>query len=332
MDAHQIMVFEYAAMIGIPMLLVLTSLAYAFALTWAFMPLGVLLVLALFVYGVLSFVEVFVHGAARGSLEGKIEGKTFFKVARLPGKSIERITFSVKRFDPHTKALRTDTYSAEADGHTNVLDALINIKDNVDPSLSMRYSCRMGICGSCGMNVNGKPALACETNVMECQKNGVVEVSPMLGHPLLKDLVTDFDDFFEKHKALEPHLFRENAMEKYRANRIYKQNPEQEDKFLPFSYCIMCGLCLDACPVVNSNPSFIGPQSLSQTLRYRADSRDQMGGKRLDLVDSLEGVWGCEFIGACSDACPKGVDPALAIQMLKGDIMKDKLLGGGKKP
>ena len=85
----------------------------------------------------------------------------------------------------------------------------------------------------------------------------------------------------------------------------------------------MCGLCLDACPVVNSNPNFVGPQALSQAYRYHADSRDQGGKKRLFDVDTVDGAWGCEFAGSCSKACPKGVDPAAAIQLLKGEIMKN---------
>ncbi len=329
MRGHSLMIFEYAAMVGIPVLLALTAVAYLVSLTAAYLPLAIVLMLALFTYGITSFIEIYAHrqpGTNRIALRTSVvEG--FIGETEVREKGMRMLTFKVKRFDRGDRVLKEYTYNVAVDKFMSVLDGLLGIKDRIDPSLSMRYSCRMGICGSCGMVVNGKPALACETNAIAAAREGTVDVGPMEGHQLLKDLVPDFDDFFEKHKSVEPHLFRNNAIEKYNANRVYKQNMEQENKFLPSSFCIMCGLCMDACPVVNSNPNFIGPQALSQAYRYRNDNRDQMGGKRLDLIDTLEGVWGCEFIGACSEACPKGVDPALSIQLLKSDIMASGFLG-----
>ncbi|MDE1860092.1 MAG: succinate dehydrogenase/fumarate reductase iron-sulfur subunit [Candidatus Micrarchaeota archaeon] len=240
----------------------------------------------------------------------------------IPGKG-RIITVRIKRFNSTTKNFETETYRAKADELQTVLGALLDIKAYSDPTLSMRYSCRMGICGSCGMEVNGKPVLACETNLLSSlDTNGEIEVQPMHGHPLLKDLVTDFDSFFEKHKSVGANLYRKDEKEQYEAKRIYKQTSGQTEKFLPYSFCIMCGLCLDACPVVNSNPNFVGPQALSQVYRYNADSRDQGAANRLVGIDSIDGVWGCEFAGSCSKVCPKGVDPASAIQLLKGDAMK----------
>lgn len=235
------------------------------------------------------------------------------------------ITFVVRRFDSKLEALKEQSYNVKTDRFSTVLSGLLDIKAQQDPTLSVRYSCRMGICGSCGVVINGKPALACESNSLECAQNGKIEVSPMLGHPLLKDLVTDFDDFFEKHEEVSPYLFRNNESEKYTSKKDLKQSKADLEKFLPYSYCIMCGLCLDACPVVNTKPEFIGPQALAQVYRYYNDSRDQMSTERLKKIDSDEGAWGCEFSGSCSKACPKGVDPASAIQMLKIDIAKNKL-------
>jgi len=226
----------------------------------------------------------------------------------------------VKRFDPESGQFKVSSYKLEVDRFTTVLSALISIKEKQDPTLSMRYSCRMGICGSCGMVVNGKPRLACETNVLkECGE--IVEVEPMLGHPVLRDLVCDFDQFFSKHRSVKPWLIRKDREEKFRAEKEYVQTSKQLDEYLPFSYCIKCGLCVDACPVSNLNPGFLGPQALSQAYRYIADSRDEGAKLRLDALDRFEGVWGCEFLGACSVVCPKGVDPALAIQLLKMRIM-----------
>ncbi len=196
-------------------------------------------------------------------------------------KNSKAVKFRIKRFNPQSKSLEEHEYSLPADRFDSVLDGLLWIKHTQDPTLSLRYSCRMGVCGSCGMVVNGKPVLACETNIWKNTEDNGLDVEPMRGHPMLRDLVTDFDDFFEKHLLVNPYLYRKAVAEKYSAEKEYKQTRDQLDRFLPFSYCIMCGLCLDACPVVNTNPTFIGPQALSQAYRYYADSRDQAGVSRI---------------------------------------------------
>jgi succinate dehydrogenase / fumarate reductase iron-sulfur subunit len=213
-----------------------------------------------------------------------------------------------------------------ADQFTSVLDILVSVKEKQDHTLSMRYSCNMGICGSCGMVINGKPRLACETNVFSLG-TPTIHVGPMEAHPILRDLVTDFDEFFDKHRSVKPWLVREDTEEKFKAEREYPQSRSQVDNFLDFAQCIKCGLCVDACPVSNTNPHFVGPQALAQAYRYNSDSRDQGEKERLDSLDRLDGVWGCEFAGACSEVCPKGVDPALTIQRLKIDIMKKRFTG-----
>lgn len=233
----------------------------------------------------------------------------------------EQVELRVKRFDPETKSFRVVSYRVEADRFTTVLGALISIKEKQDPTLSFRYSCRMGICGSCGMVINGKPRLACETNILkECGKT--VEVEPMQAHPIIRDLACDFDAFFSKHRSVRPWLIRKDRQEKFRAEKEYVQTSRQVDEYLPFSYCIKCGLCVDACAVSNLNPAFLGPQALAQAYRYIADSRDQGLDVRVQAVDSFEGVWGCEFLGSCSKVCPKGVDPSLAIQLLKMVVVR----------
>lgn len=239
---------------------------------------------------------------------------------------VKEITLRVKRFSNEKMQFVTDEYKVKADRFTTVLDALIMAKEWQDNTLSIRYSCRMGICGSCAMVVNGKPRLACETNIFSLD-NERIDVGPMEAHPLLKDLVTDFDDFFNKHKAVKPWLIRKDEKEKFSAEREYKQTRRQLDFYLPFSYCIKCGLCVDACPISNTNPNYLGPQALAQAYRYNSDSRDEGEVERIEMVDSMDGVWGCEFAGACSEVCPKGVDPALAIQLLKLAVMRYRFTG-----
>jgi succinate dehydrogenase / fumarate reductase iron-sulfur subunit len=242
------------------------------------------------------------------------------------GKQRKTFGLVVKRLDAVSRAFVEKPFEVEADQFTSVLDVLVSVKEKQDHTLSMRYSCNMGICGSCGMVINGKPRLACETNVFSLG-TATIHVGPMEAHPIVRDLVTDFDEFFDKHRSVKPWLVRDNVEEKFKAEKEYPQTRSQVDNFLVFAHCIKCGLCVDACPVSNTNPHFVGPQALAQAYRYNSDSRDQGEKERLDSLDTLDGVWGCEFAGACSRVCPKGVDPALTITQLKLDIMKKRFTG-----
>jgi len=247
-------------------------------------------------------------------------------VRRPPGKGARAITLVVRKYDPQMRDFTVARHEVQADRFTSVLDALITVKERADHTLAMRYSCNMGICGSCGMVINGRPRLACETNLFSLGTDEV-RVSPLEGHPLLKGLVTDFDEFFDRHRALKPWLVRKDPEEKFTAQKEYHQTQKQVDRFLNFAHCIECGLCVDACPVSNTNVHFIGPQALSQAYRYNADSRDQGERQRLEAMDTMDGLWGCEYAGACSQVCPKGVDPALSIQLLKLDLTRRRLTG-----
>ncbi len=242
------------------------------------------------------------------------------------GKDQKTFTLEVKRLDPVSRKFVHNSYKVEADRFTSVLDVLISVKEKQDHSLTMRYSCNMGICGSCGMVINGKPRLACETNVFSLGST-TIRVGPMEAHPMLKDLVTDFDEFFAKHKSVKPWLTRKDRAEQFSAKKEYTQTHSQVDYFLDFAHCIKCGLCVDACPVSNTNTHFLGPQALAQAYRYNADSRDEGEAGRLDDLDRVDGIWGCEFAGACSEVCPKGVDPALTIQQMKIDLLKRRFTG-----
>jgi succinate dehydrogenase / fumarate reductase iron-sulfur subunit len=176
------------------------------------------------------------------------------------------------------------------------------------------------------MVINGRPRLACETNVFSLGTERI-RIGPMEAHPVVRDLVTDFDEFFQKHKSVTPWLVRADEEEKFRAEKEYSQTTSQVDNYLDFAHCISCGLCVDACPVNNTNLRYVGPQALAQAHRYNSDSRDQGERLRLDALDTMEGVWGCEYAGACSEVCPKGVDPALAIQLTKLALLRLRLTG-----
>ena len=202
-----------------------------------------------------------------------------------------------------------------------VLEALLYIKENLDPTLAVRYSCRMAVCGSCGMYVNGKGVLACHTRLAEFP-SGKIRVSPMPNYPVVKDLMTDMSEFFTHHREVKPYIINpEMRAEIERPTREFLQTPEEVEEYLQFSYCIKCGLCVSACPTVASDPDFLGPQALMTVTRYNRDTRDGGWTYRLEVVDRPHGVWNCHFAGACTEVCPKGVDPALAIQFLKREAV-----------
>lgn len=215
-----------------------------------------------------------------------------------------------------------DTFDIPVQRWSTVLDALLYAKSYLDSSIGIRYSCRMASCGSCGMKINGIPRLACYTKISELEGNTIV-CEPLSNFPHIRDLVTDFTQFFEHHKDMKPYIQNENALTSDIKLSEYKQLPEDVDKYLQFSYCIKCGLCYSACPSVGTDTKFPGPQALAQAYRYFADSRDTATKERLDTVDNRHGIWRCHFAGSCSVVCPKGVDPALGIQLLKRHLMSN---------
>lgn len=233
---------------------------------------------------------------------------------------VEEITLKVLRANPSKQTERHyDTFRIATEPGMTVLAALLSVKERMDHSIAIRFSCRMASCGSCSMKINGLPKLACYTQVTEFGNS--ITVEPLDHFPLVRDLVTDFDGFFSAHLSVKPFLVRRNAAEQESFESEYSQTQRQVDEFLQFSYCIKCGLCNAACPTVATDPLFTGPQALGQAYRYTADSRDEGGAFRLNAVDREHGVWRCHFAGACSFVCPKGVDPALAIQRLRGLVI-----------
>jgi fumarate reductase iron-sulfur subunit len=195
-----------------------------------------------------------------------------------------------------------------------VLDGLNYIKDRVDGSLSFRWSCRMGVCGSCGMTVNGEPKLTCETFLSE-YGSGPVRVEPLKNFPIVRDLVVEISDFMRKLVLVKPWIIRDK--EKPVSEGEYLQTPDELDEFKQFSMCINCMLCYSACPIYGLEPGFIGPAAIALAQRYNLDSRDEGSDERLEILSEHDGIWGCTFVGECTEVCPKHVDPAGAIQRYK---------------
>src|SRR6266481_4787145 len=219
----------------------------------------------------------------------------------------DKITLEVFRYLPEQEAEpRFQSYTVPFHQDWVVLDALNHIKDYVDGTLSYRWSCRMGVCGSCGMMVNGEPKLTCAA--------------------FLKD-------FLHKMKEVKTWLIPKE--EKPVAQGEYLQTPAELAHYKQFSMCINCMLCYAACPVYGLEPRFLGPAAIALAQRYNLDSRDGAREERAQMVSSSEGIWECTFIGECSRVCPKHVDPAGAIQQAKAintqEWWRDFLMPWGKR-
>ncbi len=243
---------------------------------------------------------------------------------------VKNITFRIKRYDPEKGKTWWQEYKVPVRRGMTLVDVYLYIKENLDPSLAVRYSCRMGICGSCGVVINGKPSLACETQILELGTD-VVTVEPLPNYPVVRDLVVDFTGFFEKHRMVKPYLIRRDVEEQENPTREYRMLPEEYDYMVQFSYCIKCGLCYAACPVPAIDSKFLGPQALAQAFRYMIDVRDEGLKERVLVVDSEHGCWRCHFADACSAVCPKGIDPAQGIQLLRRMLISMRLSGVKEK-
>ncbi|HKF78891.1 MAG TPA: succinate dehydrogenase iron-sulfur subunit [Candidatus Dormibacteraeota bacterium] len=233
---------------------------------------------------------------------------------------------SVARFDPaRDKKPRLDSYEVPLNDDWVVLDALNWIKSNADGSVSYRWSCRMGICGSCGMNVNGQPKLGCSAFLRDYAPGPVV-VQPLNNFPIIRDLVIDMSSFMEKLQWVKPWIIRDPTA---LGPGEHRQTNAQIDQFRQFSMCINCMLCYSACPVIAVEPSFVGPAAIALARRYDLDSRDHAGSERLRTLTGSDAIWDCSFIGECSAVCPKDVDPAKAIQQTKFETTMGMLLPWG---
>jgi fumarate reductase iron-sulfur subunit len=224
------------------------------------------------------------------------------------------IELEVLRYDPdQDEAPRFQTYTVPCREDWVVLDAINYVKDELDRTLSYRWSCHMAVCGSCGMLIDGEPALSCHTFLRDCADK--IRVEPLPNFPVERDLVVVMDDFMEKLDSVKPYIVPKE--EKDIDDGEYLQTPAELAKFKQYTACINCLLCYSACPQYALNDAFVGPAALALAHRYNLDSRDVGRSAREDVVASNPGIWECSFVGACSEVCPKSVDPAAAIQQTK---------------
>jgi fumarate reductase iron-sulfur subunit len=242
----------------------------------------------------------------------------------------DHVTLDVFRYRPEEEEEPAfETFQAPYREEWMVLDALNHIKDHVDGTLSYRWACRMGVCGSCGMMVNGEPVLTCAT-YLESLLPGPIRVEPLRGFPVIRDLVGDLTDFVEKLEAVKAWIIREE--ERPLEDGEYLQTPGELTEYKQYSMCINCMLCYAACPIYELEPDFVGPAAIALAQRYNLDSRDQGKQERMEILSQHDGIWSCTFVGECSVVCPKKVDPAGAIQRYKVAATLDwfrTLLPGG---
>jgi succinate dehydrogenase / fumarate reductase iron-sulfur subunit len=226
--------------------------------------------------------------------------------------------FRIYRFDPDqdTKP-RMQDYDVEMQaGDRMLLDALVRIK-SIDDSLSLRRSCREGVCGSDAMNINGKNGLACTTRLSDLSEP--VELRPLPGLPVIRDLIVDMSQFFKQYHSVKPYVINNEPLpEKERL-----QSPAEREALDGLYECILCACCSTACPSFWWNPDkFVGPAGLLQAYRFLADSRDEATNERLDNLEDPYRLFRCHSIMNCVDVCPKGLNPTRAIGHIKDLLVK----------
>lgn len=229
-----------------------------------------------------------------------------------------QITFKVHRFKRGLESASHQLFTTRVDEDTTVLVALQDIRRDQDPSLTLRHSCHHASCGTCGMKINGQEQLACVVNVLELGTSTVL-VEPLDNLPLISDLVVSMEGFFQKYSIPEmPNLRRSEFVPN-------AQVPPGIDSYQRFENCLECGLCVSACPITGTDPSYLGPASLAAAWRVVQEPRTANPQQALDRVDNKHGCWRCHVAYECSEVCPSDVDPAVSIMSIRNTIVRKRI-------
>jgi succinate dehydrogenase / fumarate reductase iron-sulfur subunit len=227
-----------------------------------------------------------------------------------------QITVKIRRFDPDKdKKPHWETYTLDADPMDRFVDVLNEIKWNRDGTLTYRRSCVHGVCGSDAMRINGRNMLACKVLVQDLGSK--ITVEPMLGFPVIKDMVVDMDPFFEKYEKVLPYLVNDEPAPS--TERL--QSQEERARYDESTKCILCGACTGSCPSIWANPDWVGPASIVNAHRFIFDSRDRAGMQRLNILSDRLGVWRCRTIFNCTEACPRDIPVTDVIEEVKRAIV-----------
>ena len=248
------------------------------------------------------------------------KGKIWNKPERKAG--AKWCKFEIYRWNPETPDNPSiDTFHVDLnDCGPMVLDAMIKIKNEIDPSLAFRRSCREGICGSCAMNINGTNTLACTQAIKEL--SGAIRIFPLPHMEVVKDLVPDLTNFYAQHRSVEPWLQTETPA----PGREWRQSRDDRAELDGLYECILCACCSTSCPSYWWNSDrYLGPAALLQAARWVKDSRDEATGERLDDLEDPFRLYRCHTILNCAQVCPKGLNPAKAIAELKGMLVERQL-------
>lgn len=226
--------------------------------------------------------------------------------------------FRIYRYNPETDSKPyMKEYKLEVERGMMLRDALLKIKE-MDESFTFRHSCGEGVCGSDAININGKNGLACQTSVESLKEP--VEIRPLPGMPVIRDLVVDMTQFYQHYREVKPYMIINDPEPEVE----YLQTPEQRDQLDGLYECILCGCCSTSCPSFWWNPDkFRGPAALLQSWRFLADSRDQGKAERLAELEGPYKLFRCHSIMNCVNVCPKGLNPTSAINNIKKLMLKD---------
>ena len=231
------------------------------------------------------------------------------------------VALKIWRSDGETGERRLVGYEVDAPEWATLLDVLDIVKDRVDGTLAYRKSCRMMICGSCGMRMDGAAVLACKTRMAEIAEAGRVPViSPMGNLPVIKDLVVDMGPFWAKLRAMEPWL--QSGYNEPDEGREFLVSQEEMNVIHKEALCINCGCCVSECNSMESDPEFLGPAALAKGMRFVGDARDSATVERLERYNAEHGIWDCTRCYFCQERCPKGVDPRDAIAKLGAESIR----------
>lgn len=234
---------------------------------------------------------------------------------------VNKVRFRIFRFDPEMdRKYHYDEYEVDVLPGEVVLSALLEIQRRIDPSLSFRYSCRMAVCGSCGMVINGKHMLACRTQISSLNAGEVV-LEPLSSMPVIKDLVVDMNIFFDGLKRVRPYLIRHSPEPE---NEVI-QSPGQRSRIDRLVDCISCGVCTTACPVFWTNHSYLGPAALVRAFRFLSDSRDEGYEEHMEFAAGDNGALTCKDAYQCTVSCPKGINPQEAVEGIRSMLLRKSI-------
>ncbi len=230
-------------------------------------------------------------------------------------------TFKILRFDPiEDEKPHFQEFVHRPKPKDTVLEALKDIRDQQDPSLAFRYSCREAVCGSCGMVINGEIGLACKTIVDNLGTDTIV-IEPLPNLEIKKDLIVDMSPFWKAYEFVQPYLQGEGEV----PPQGHRVEERQMEKIYQYITCILCACCYSACPVASRDGRYIGPAALAKLYRFAKDPRDKRPFDSLARVDTPEGAWGCDTVFRCNDVCPKDVRPADGIEGVRRTLVAKRL-------